>query len=170
MSNLSAKPQVQVVEVKGEGAGVAAVVAKERKFVLLHSEIDEDELKDLKVKFDCYEFNSKSDYKINAVELLKDCEMLLIDANDKDALFYYADMKSCLETCEYQLHTIYKAKKGHKLDVQKLKATFGVDKIIKYIPENFIKNKEEYVRRMLVDHMSETDGCGLLKCLFKKND
>jgi len=169
MTNFVKKEDAKVASLPLEDP-VEPVVVKEARYVMLFNEMSLDELDDLKRHFDVYLFNSKADYKISVLELLRDCELFLIDVTDKDAVFYWSEMVSRLEECEYEIHTLYKGKKGTKIDIPKLKALYAVEHVVKYLPDAFIKNTQEYIRRMLIDHIPESEsGCGLLGC-FKKTD
>lgn len=148
----------------------APVVVRETKYVMLYNEMEDAELQQLKLHFDVYVFDPKADYKLTIADVFKDCELLIIDVRDKDAVFWWSEQRPRIDdgAFQYDCKLLYKARKGSKIDIPKLKALYAVHNVIKYLPDDFIKNGVEYVRRLLIDHIPDADkGCGLFGCLKK---
>lgn len=146
------------------------VVVKETKYVMLYNEMEDAELQQLKQHFDVYVFDSRADYKLTIADVFKDCELLIIDVRDKEAVFWWSEQRPRIDDSgfPYDCKLLYKARKGTKIDIPKLKALYAVQHVIKYLPDEFIKNGVEYVRRLLIDHIpDDVSGCGLFKCLKK---
>lgn len=168
MTNLLKKEDAKVASLPLEDP-VEPVVVKEPRYVMLYNELTPEELEQLKGHFDVYVFD-KADFKLTIKSVLDDCELLLIDVNEKDNVYWWSEQRPRIdeEAFPYSCKLLYKARKGNKINIAKLKALYSVETVLKYIPDTYIKANVEFIRRLCVDHIPESEGgCGLFSCLKK---
>jgi len=140
-------------------------IKNEQKVLLLKSHELDEKYTDLlsKFMFVVY-YEKKAHQNATAAEVFARAQCFVLDMSDSEQRMWYAQQKQAIKSIG-SLQIVYLMEHGKKTDIEKTKKTFGVNFVVKYLPDA-AKNAAEFLSKMLADHIP-SDSAGCLSAMVK---